>query len=157
MSARNGSTECRGNVESGLGTVTVGDGVFEGTYSYESRFGEGEGTNPEQPIAAHAACFTMARPNILSTAGHVPDTLRTSARVHLRNIDGAPTLAGIELDAEEHAPGVGQQRLRRYADEAKAACPVSRAVAGILETVLTVKLRMARSSSTDAATRGATG
>jgi osmotically inducible protein OsmC len=43
MTARNGSAEWHGNVESGSGTVTVGDGVFEGAYSYDSRFGEGKG------------------------------------------------------------------------------------------------------------------
>ena len=42
MTVRNGSAEWHGNVESGSGTVTVGDGVFEGSYSYDSRFGEGK-------------------------------------------------------------------------------------------------------------------
>lgn len=43
MTARSGSAEWHGNVASGLGTITVGDGVFEGGYSYESRFGEATG------------------------------------------------------------------------------------------------------------------
>src|SRR5438445_12691447 len=61
MTARNGSALWHGNLERGSGTITVGEGVFEGPYSYESRFGEGEGTNPEQLIAAAlAGCFTMA-------------------------------------------------------------------------------------------------
>jgi osmotically inducible protein OsmC len=141
MTARNGSAEWRGNLDSGSGTVTVGDGVFEGAYSYASRFAEGEGTNPEQLIAAaHAACFTMALSNILSTAGHVPESVRTSARVQLRNIDGAPTLARIDLETEGHVPGVDQQQFQGYADQAKATCPVSRALAGIPEIVLTAKL-----------------
>ena len=64
MTVRSGSAEWHGNVESGSGTVTVGDGVFEGAYSYDSRFGEGKGTNPEQLVAAaHASCFTMALSN----------------------------------------------------------------------------------------------
>ncbi len=96
MTARNGSAEWHGNLESGSGTITVGEGVFEGPYSYESRFAEGEGTNPEQLIAAaHAGCFTMALSNILSAAGHAPDSVHTNARVHLRNIDGQPTLARV--------------------------------------------------------------
>lgn len=141
MTARNGSAEWRGNLEGGSGTVTVGNGVFEGAYSYASRFAEGEGTNPEQLIAAaHAACFTMALSNILSTAGHVPESVRTNARVQLRNIDGAPTLARIDLETEGHVPGVDQQQFQGYADQAKATCPVSRALAGIPEIVLTAKL-----------------
>ena len=141
MTARNGSAEWNGNIESGTGSVTVGDGVFEGPYSYESRFAEGEGTNPEQLIAAaHAACFTMALSSTLGAAGHVPESLRTNARVHLRNIDGAPTLARIDLDTEGHVPGVDTQQFQRYAEEAKMNCPVSRALAGIPEIVLTAKL-----------------
>ena len=141
MTVRNGSAEWHGNVESGSGTVTVGDGVFEGAYSYDSRFGEGKGTNPEQLIAAaHASCFTMALSNILSAAGHAPESLRTNARVQLRNIDGAPTLARIDLETEGRVPGVEEQQFERHAEEAKANCPVSRALAGIPEIVLSAKL-----------------
>jgi lipoyl-dependent peroxiredoxin len=141
MTARNGSAEWRGDLESGSGTVTVGDGVFEGAYSFQSRFAEGEGTNPEQLIAAaHAGCFTMALSSILSAAGHAPESVRTNARVQLRNIDGAPTLTRIDLDTEGHVAGVDEQQFKRYADEAKATCPVSRALAGIPEIVLTAKL-----------------
>ena len=141
MTARNGSAEWHGNVQDGAGTVTVGNGVFQGPYSYGSRFGEEEGTNPEQLIAAaHAACFTMALSNILSAAGHTPQSLRTNARVQLRNIDGAPTLARIDLDVDGQVANVDQQQFQAYADEAKRVCPVSRALAGIPEIALTAKL-----------------
>ena len=141
MTARNGSAEWHGNVQDGAGTVTVGNGVFQGAYSYGSRFGEEAGTNPEQLIAAaHAACFTMALSNILSTAGHAPQSLRTNARVQLRNIDGAPTLARIDLDVDGQVANVDQQQFQAYADEAKRVCPVSRALAGIPEIALTAKL-----------------
>jgi osmotically inducible protein OsmC len=141
MTARNGSAEWRGDLKSGSGTVTVGDGVFEGAYSYDSRFGEGEGTNPEQLIAAaHAGCFTMALSGALSGAGHPPESLHTNARVQLRNVDGAPTLMRIELDTEGRVPDIDQQQFQSSAEEAKANCPVSRALAGIPEIVLTAKL-----------------
>lgn len=141
MTARNGSAEWQGDLQSGSGTVTVGDGVFEGSYSFASRFGEGEGTNPEQLIAAaHAACFTMALSNMLATAGHAPDSVRTTARVQLRNIDGAPTLSRIDLETEGHVAGVDQEEFVQYAEQAKADCPVSRALAGVPEIVLTARL-----------------
>jgi lipoyl-dependent peroxiredoxin len=144
MTVRNGSAEWNGDLQTGSGTVTVGDGVFEGAYSYESRFAEGEGTNPEQLIAAaHAACFTMALSNILSSNGHPPDSVRTDARVQLRNIDGAPTLTRIDLETEGTVPGIGEQDFQRYAEDAKANCPVSRALAGIPEIVLSARLRSA--------------
>lgn len=100
MTARNGSAEWHGNVQDGAGTVTVGNGVFQGAYSYGSRFGEEEGTNPEQLIAAaHAACFTMALSSILSAAGHAPESLRTNARPAAQHRPRA--------DPGAHRPGCG--------------------------------------------------
>jgi osmotically inducible protein OsmC len=141
MTARNGTAEWRGDVESGSGRITVGDGVFEGPYSFASRFEEGDGTNPEQLIAAaHAACFTMALSSLLSGEGHVPESLRTEARVQLRNIEGSPTLARMDLETEGRVPGVEEHEFRGYAEQAKEACPVSRALAGIPEIRLTARL-----------------
>ena len=141
MTKRNANAEWQGNVEDGSGTITVGDGVFKGAYSYDSRFGEGEGTNPEQLLAAaHAGCFTMALSNVLSSAGHIPDSLHTDARIQLRNIDGRPSLTRINLDTQGHVPGVDEEQFQSYAEEAKANCPVSRALTGIPEIVLTAKL-----------------
>lgn len=141
MATRNGSAEWRGDLQTGSGTLTVGEGVFEGAYSFASRFEEGEGTNPEELIAgAHAACFAMALSNMLSSDGHRPDSVRAQARVHLRNVDGAPTLAQIELEAEGRVAGIDEQEFGRYAEQAKQQCPVSRALAGVPEITLTARL-----------------
>jgi lipoyl-dependent peroxiredoxin len=140
MTLRSASAEWHGNAESRSGTVTVGDGVFDDASFYDSRFCEGKGTNSEQLIAAaHASCSTMALSNVLSTAGHPPQSLCTNARVRLRNIDGVPTLARINLDTEGRVPGVDERQFQAYADEARRVCPVSRALAGIPEIVLTAK------------------
>jgi organic hydroperoxide reductase OsmC/OhrA len=73
MTARNGGADWRGDIKDGSGTVTVGNGVFQGAYSYGTRFGESAGTNPEQLIAAaQAACFTMALAALLGAAGASP-------------------------------------------------------------------------------------
>ena len=141
MATRNGSAEWRGDLQEGGGNVTVGDGVFEGAYSFASRFEEGEGTNPEELIAAaHAGCFTMALSNILAEAGHTPDSVRTQARVQLRNVDGAPTLATIDLDVEGQVPGIDEDGFRDYAEQAKKDCPVSRALAGVPEMRVNARL-----------------
>ena len=80
MTVRNASAEWRGDVQGSAGTVAVGDGVLEGAYSCDSRFGAGKGTNPEQLIpAAHASCFTIALSSIL-TAGHAPVAAHGRAR-----------------------------------------------------------------------------
>ena len=144
MTARNGSADWRGDVKSGSGTITVGNGVFKGAYSYGTRFGEAAGTNPEQLIAAaQAACFTMALSALLSAAGHAPESLRTNAVVQLRNINGAPTLVRLDIDTEGHVAGVDAQQFQHFAEEAKANCPVARALAGIPEIVLTARLAVA--------------
>jgi lipoyl-dependent peroxiredoxin len=147
MTARNGTAEWHGSVENGAGTITVGDGVFEGAYSYESRFGEAAGTNPEQLLAAaHSGCFTMALANALSAAGHLPESLRTDAQVQLRNLNGAVTLARIDLKTEGHVPGIDERQFQAYAEAAKRDCPASRALAGIPEIILTAKLLTADST-----------
>jgi lipoyl-dependent peroxiredoxin len=150
MTARSGKAEWYGSVKSGSGTITVGDGVFEGAYSYESRFGEAAGTNPEQLLAAaHAGCFTMALANGLSAAGHPPESLRTKAQVQLRNIDSVVRLARIDLVTEGDVPGIDERQFQSYAEAAKKDCLVSRALAGIPGIVLTARLDTA--DSTDVA------
>jgi osmotically inducible protein OsmC len=141
MTARNGSADWHGDVKNGLGNLTVGKGVFQGAYSYGTRFGEDPGTNPEQLIAAaQAACFTMALSALLSAAGHARQSLRTNALVHMRNIAGAPTLSRLDTETEGNVPGVDAQEFQQYAEQAKVNCPVARALAGIPEIVLTVRL-----------------
>jgi lipoyl-dependent peroxiredoxin len=141
MAVRSGSAEWRGDLQGGAGTLTVGDGVFEGQYSFSSRFEDGAGTNPEELIAAaEASCFSMALANLLSQAGHAPTSVRTSARVELRNVDGAPTLTRIDLETVGKVPGIDEQQFRQHAEEARAGCPVSRALAGIPEISLDAKL-----------------
>src|SRR5947208_2553276 len=106
MATRNGSAEWRGDLQSGAGTLTVGDGVFSGDYSFASRFEDGEGTNPEELIAAaHAACFSMALSSDLAGHGHPVESVRTTARVHLRQVEGAPTIQRIDLETEGRIEG----------------------------------------------------
>ena len=141
MAARTGSAEWKGDLKGGAGTVRVGDGVFEGDYSFASRFEEGDGTNPEELIAgAHAACYSMALSGMLASDGHEPGSVTTTAKVQLRNIDGAPTIARIDLETHGVVPGIDAAQFESYADQAKAGCPVSRALAGVPEIVVTARL-----------------
>jgi len=141
MATRDGSAEWRGDLRSGSGTVRVASGLFDGAYSFSSRFEEGTGTNPEELIAAaHASCYAMALSNILAEHGHTPESVSTTAHVHLRNVDGAPTIARIDLDVEARVPDTDEDHFRRHAQEAKEECPVSRALASVSEINLDAKL-----------------
>ena len=121
--------------------MAFGSGAFEGQYSFKSRFESGTGTNPEELIgAAHAGCFSMAFSNMLAQAGHVPDRVDTTARVHLEPVDGKQTISRIELVCEADVPGIRSDEFQKIAAEAKAGCPVSRALAAVeisLEATLT--------------------
>jgi osmotically inducible protein OsmC len=141
MATRNGSAEWRGDLRGGEGDLTVGDGVFKGAYSFSSRFEEGEGTNPEELIAAaHAACFTMFLSGVLGNHGHPPESLRTAARVHLRQTDAGPAIQRIDLETEGRVAGIDEGHFAAHAEEAKAGCPVSRALAGVEEMNVTARL-----------------
>jgi osmotically inducible protein OsmC len=142
MATRNGSAEWRGDLKTGEGSLTVGERAFQGPYSFSSRFEEGEGTNPEELIAAaHAACFTMALSNILAENGHTPDSVETVAKVHLGQVDGKPTIHRIDLETEGQVPGIDQDQFAKHAEEAKVGCVVSRALTGVEEINLTAQLR----------------
>jgi osmotically inducible protein OsmC len=141
MTVRAGTAEWHGDVRTRSGEITVGDGVFQGPYSFASRFQDAEGTNPEQLIAAAlAGCLTMALSNLLTEAGYPPESLRTHALVHLRNSDGEISLSRIDLDTTGHVPGLADTEFQRYGAEAKANCPVSRALAGVPEITIRGKL-----------------
>jgi osmotically inducible protein OsmC len=141
MATRNGSAQWRGDLKEGSGTLTVGDGVFEGAYSFASRFEDGEGTNPEELLAAaHAACYAMALSAMLAEHGHAADSVQATAKVHLRNVDGLPTIARIDLDVVGQVPGLDEGHFRQHAEEAKTGCVVSRALAGVPDIELTARL-----------------
>ena len=141
MATRKGSAEWRGDLKSGSGDLTVGDGVFTGSYSFSSRFEEGDGTNPEELIAAaHAGCFTMALSSALAEHGHDPEWVRTVATVQLRPSDEGPTITRIDLETEGKVADIDEQHFAEHAEEAKAGCAVSRALAGVKEMTVSARL-----------------
>jgi len=143
MSVRNASAVWEGGLRDGSGKMSLGSGAWEGAYSFRSRFEEGDGTNPEELLgAAHAGCFSMALANGLAEAGHAPRRVETNARVHFRPGEGPP-IKKIELDTEVEVDGIDADELQRQADDAKANCPVSQALAAV---EITLEARLAGGS-----------
>ena len=141
MPTRNGSAQWRGDLQNGEGTLKVGQSSYEGPYSFKSRFEEGEGTNPEELIgAAQAACYSMQLSAMLANDDHTPDSVDTTAKVTLRVVDGSPAITKIELETEGRVPGIDAATFDDYAKQAKEACLVSRALAGVNEITLSSKL-----------------
>ena len=132
MPVRSAEAQWEGSLQEGSGTMRLGSGAFEGRYSFNSRFEDGPGTNPEELIgAAHAGCFSMALSGALSRAGHVPTRVHTTARVHIDRGDAGFSITRIELQTEADVPGIDEAGFQEQAATAKANCPVSRALAAV--------------------------
>jgi osmotically inducible protein OsmC len=141
MPTRNANARWEGPMPGGEGTMRFGSGAFEGKYSFASRFEDGPGTNPEELIgAAHAGCFSMAFAGNLQRAGHEPQSVETSARVHIDKSGDGFTITRIELDTTANVPGIDEDEFQQIATASKEGCPVSRALAGVGEITLDAKL-----------------
>lgn len=142
MAARIGSAEWQGTLQDGEGTVTVGQAVYSGPYTFATRFEDGEeAANPENLVAAaEAACFTMALNNELFQHDHSPARVATTARAYIRRIDDLPTIARIELECEAVIPDIEEDHFIEHAENAKKNCIISRALAGVPEIELSAKL-----------------
>ena len=130
MAVRTSEAEWKGNLRDGKGTMKIGSGAYEGAYSFQSRFEEGAGTNPEELIAAaHAGCFSMALSGGLSSAGYQPTRVRTAARVRLEKVGEGFEITNIHLSTEAEVPGIDESTFQQKAEAAKKGCPVSKALA----------------------------
>jgi len=136
-----GSAKWEGELKTGSGTFTAGQNV-SASYSFHNRFEDGEeGATPEQLIgAAHAACFSMALSNQLAMDGTPVDSVETTARVQIRQIDGMPTIASIALTTVGRVPGLDEAAFVEQAQAAKTGCIVSRALGGVPEITLDASL-----------------
>jgi lipoyl-dependent peroxiredoxin len=142
MPLRTADARWNGDLRSGSGKMRLGTGAFEGAYSFASRFEQGQGTNPEELIAAaHAGCFSMATASGLAKAGFKPESISTKATVHLDSVSGGFKITRIDLDMEADVPGIDEPKFLEVAEAAKKGCPVSQALAAVPEIVLTARLR----------------
>ena len=112
-----------GTIKEGKGHLTTQSTTLDKTqYSFNSRFAEGVGTNPEELLAAaHAGCFTMKLSLNLTEADYTPEELKTSSSITLDN--GKITLSALKLSAK--VPGISNEEFQRIAKHAEQTCPVS--------------------------------
>jgi len=132
MPTRTAQAQWNGDLRSGSGHMRFGSGAFDGPYSFDSRFGDGKGTNPEELIAAaHAGCFSMATAGGLTRAGHPPTSIETNAKLTLEQRPEGYRITSIELTTNAVVPGIDEAEFRTIAEEAKKNCPVSVALASV--------------------------
>jgi lipoyl-dependent peroxiredoxin len=115
-----------GSGKEGSGHLSTQSSILNKTqYSFNSRFAEGTGTNPEELIAAaHAGCFSMKLSFILGEAGFTPQEITTDCTISLD--DGTITQSQLVLKAK--VPGITNEKFQECAENAKASCPVSQAL-----------------------------
>lgn len=141
MPTRKADSRWEGNLKDGSGTMIVHTDVQSDVpFSFSSRFEEGDGTSPEELIAAaHAGCYSMSLSHELGQAGYEPESVRTVATVHLANAGNGFEISRIELNALVNVSGLNESEVRAHAEKANRNCPVSKALSGT-EIVLTAHL-----------------
>ncbi|WP_302849335.1 OsmC family protein [Sinomicrobium kalidii] len=125
-----------GSIKKGKGHLSTDSSVLNQTpYSFNSRFAEGTGTNPEELLAAaHAGCFTMKLSLDLTDAGYEVEELSTASTITLDN--GKITRSQLQLEAR--VPGIDNDTFQSIAKKAEETCPVSQAFS--FEIALEAKL-----------------
>lgn len=120
----------------GSGTLSSASSVLNQTpYSFKARFQNEDGkagTNPEELIAAaHAGCFAMQLSFMLTGAGFAPTSLRAKSSVEMEQEGAGFKISGIKLTLEGDVPGISAEQFEQLANEAKAICPVSKALSAL--------------------------
>ena len=125
---RTASAVWKGGLKDGQGSLNTQSGVFrEQPYSFQTRFGDAKGTNPEELIAAaHAGCFSMALSLFLNNAGLTPQQIDTKASLTLSPEGGGFTITAVHLDVSARVPGADEAKFMEAANGAKQNCPVSK-------------------------------
>lgn len=121
---RNASAVWNGSGKEGNGNLTTQSGVLQqAQYSYNTRFADGIGTNPEELVAAaHAGCFTMKLSFILGEAGFTPDSLETKCEITFEN--GAITKSHLIVTGT--VPEITKEKFDECVKNAEANCPISK-------------------------------
>ena len=139
MVQRQAQAQWNGTLMEGKGSFQFGP--FEGQYSFPSRFESGEGTNPEEMMAAsHASCYSMALSAGLGKAGFQPKSVKTVAQVTLDKVGEGFEITKIVLTVEADIPNIDEAAFMEQAEAAKKGCPISKALASVQTIELNAKL-----------------
>jgi len=130
MPTRTASAKWEGGLRGGKGSFKGATGLG-GQYSFSSRFENGEGSNPEELLAAaEAACYSMALSANLEKNGTPPTSVETTARCTIEKVNDVNTISKMELEVRAVVANLDQNTLQRFADQTAETCPVSRAIRG---------------------------
>jgi lipoyl-dependent peroxiredoxin len=130
----------RGSGRDGSGTLSTESGALtEVPYSFPTRFGSEEGTNPEELIAAaHAGCFNIILAFALQAAGYTPTELATEAAVTLEPEGEEFRITRSALTLRAWVPNLDNAAFARLAADVKENCPVSK----VLNAAITLDAKL---------------
>jgi len=138
MAIRTATAKWNGTLKEGNGTMNYSN--YSAPYTFKSRFEEGDETNPEELVgAAHAGCYSMFLSALLSGKELSPESIETTATVHLEKDDIGPKITHIDLVCKASVQGIDESDFQDLAAEAKEKCPISRLYAG---TEINVEARL---------------
>ena len=143
MSEKKASVHWEGGGKAVQGQIsTETEALQKYPYGFASRFGDDrKGTNPEEILgAAHAACFTMAFSFAADKAGFVTERVDTTASVRLTQQGEGFLIDRIALTLKAKVPGMDEATFQKLAADAKANCPLSKALAAVPEITLSATL-----------------
>jgi osmotically inducible protein OsmC len=136
MPTRTARTGWTGTLEQGMGQVELTSSklaTFEVSFPRRAAEDAGGYTSPEELIAAaHSACYAMQLSALIGAAGGTPQALDVQADVSLGpDPAGGFRLTGIKLTVRGEVDGLDADQFREAAGQAKAGCPVSKALTGV--------------------------
>ena len=143
MTEKTASVHWEGPGKKGQGQISTETGALKNyPYGFASRFEDDrKGSNPEEILgAAHAACFTMAFSFAADKAGFRTESIDTTAAVWLAKEGDGFVIDRIALTLKAKVPGMDDAAFQKLAADAKANCPLSKALAAVPEITLTASL-----------------
>jgi osmotically inducible protein OsmC len=125
---RTATAQWRGDLKTGKGTVSTASGALSNSaYSFHTRFEDGQGTNPEELLAAaHAGCFSMALSAQLAQANLVAENIEITCAISLEKQPDGFAITESHLELKARVPGATQAAFDRAVQAAKTGCPVSK-------------------------------
>ena len=125
---RTATAHWQGDLKAGTGEISTASGVLSSTpYSFHTRFEDGQGTNPEELLAAaHAGCFTMALSAQLANAGFTAKELDTTCTITLEKQPDGFAITASHLELKASVPGATREQFDQAVNSAKTGCPVSK-------------------------------
>ena len=135
MPTRTARTTWTGGLQDGSGTVELassGVGTYDVSFPKRAADEAGGTTSPEELIAAaHTSCYAMQLSALLGAAGGTPRSLDVKGDVTLSpDRPSGFRISKLLITVRGTVDGIDEAAFLKAADEAKASCPVSKALTG---------------------------